>query len=162
MAVTPETKSLKSNTKKGGLSMSTVFVVGIILELVSQGQTLHYVISMFRSLQIMLNLPLMRILIPPNVNMVHELLIPIVMFDILPEGYMESTSSFDLDEHDIQREQIYPQMVDLGYESYNYILNLGSLSIIFWLYAIKLIYVAALYLFNRFTKGKYIMVKNHY
>ena len=95
MANTPGTKSLKSNTEKGGKSMVTLFVVGAILQLVSQGGTLHYVISMFRSLQIMLNLPLMRILLPSNVNMVHEILIPIAMFDILPDGYMEKILTFD-------------------------------------------------------------------
>ena len=88
--------------------MISFFVIAIILQIVSQDGTIHYVTSMLRSLQMMLNLPLTRILLPPNVNMVHEFLIPIVMFDILPDGYLEQTSTFDLMQHDINREMIYP------------------------------------------------------
>jgi len=44
-------------------------------------------ITLIRSLQIVIHLPLIRILVPPNVNSVFEVLIPIVMFDLLDTEY---------------------------------------------------------------------------
>ena len=44
-------------------------------------------ITLIRSLQIILHLPLIRILIPSNINMVFSVIIPIVMFDILDSEY---------------------------------------------------------------------------
>jgi len=45
----------------------------------------------------------------------------------------------------------YGQMVDLGYETYNSILNLGSLSLIFALYFFKIIYLVVILFLTRCT-----------
>jgi len=44
-------------------------------------------ITLIRSLQIVIHLPLIRILVPSNVNMVFSVVIPIVMFDIMETEY---------------------------------------------------------------------------
>ena len=49
---------------------------------------LNYILSMIRALQIVIHLPLMRIYIQANLNMVFSILIPIVMFDIMDSEYL--------------------------------------------------------------------------
>ena len=50
-------------------------------------RALTQMITLIRSLQIIIHLPLIRIIIPSNVNMVFSIIIPIVMFDILETEY---------------------------------------------------------------------------
>jgi len=56
-------------------------------------------IALIRSLQIVIHLPLIRILIPSNVNMVFSIIIPIVMFDLFDSEYTsELLLEFDYDQ----------------------------------------------------------------
>jgi len=60
--------------------------------------TLNYMLAMIRALQIVIHLPLMRIYIQANLNMVFSILIPIVMFDIMDSEYIsELLLEFDFD-----------------------------------------------------------------
>ena len=45
-------------------------------------------------------------------------------------------------------------MVDLGYDSYNSILNLGSISIVFVLYFVRLFILISIIIITRINKGK--------
>ena len=79
--------------------MGQFLILAIVLSF-AEGGALYYIKTMFRSLQIMLNLPLMRISIPGNLSMVHEKIIPVVMFDILPEAVTNAMFKFDETEHE--------------------------------------------------------------
>ena len=45
---------------------------------------MHYMVGWINSLQIIIHLPMMRILIPSNVNVFFQTIIPVVTFDIIP------------------------------------------------------------------------------
>ena len=62
--------------------MEIILVFSFILSLFD-GKSLDQLIIFLRSLSIILHIPLTRILVPSNVNMVFSIIIPIVMFDIL-------------------------------------------------------------------------------
>jgi hypothetical protein len=50
--------------------------------------SLEYLINMINSLQMILHLPMLRIIVPPNVAGFFKVVLPIVMFDVL-EGFEE-------------------------------------------------------------------------
>ena len=84
-----------------------------------------YDIGMIRSMQVVLHLPLFRILFPANVCTFHEIILPFVMFEFLePEHSSRLILSFDDDNN---QHEMFDQMADLGYETHNSILNLGSI-----------------------------------
>jgi hypothetical protein len=53
-----------------------------------------YMVKMIKALQIMVHLPMMRIIFPANVTTFVSILIPIVMFDVLENEYGLDTSLF--------------------------------------------------------------------
>ena len=58
---------------------------------------MKYMIGMLNSLQITIHLPLMAISMPSNVSFFFQLILPLVMFDILPSEYTtELLFDFDL------------------------------------------------------------------
>ena len=46
-------------------------------------------------------------------------------------------------------------MVDLGYENYNFILNMGSLSILYVAYFLKCFYIELLVIVNKYNNNLY-------
>ena len=77
------------------------------------------------------------------------------MFDVLdPEYSTKLVLDFDDEEHAIQSDRMFGQMVDTGYESYNSILNLGSLSVFFFFYFVRVLFCLLLWLFVKIKKTK--------
>ena len=68
-------------------------------------------------MQIVLHLPLYRILFPANVCSLYEMILPFVMFEIL-EPDNSSMLILEFDEKN-NKQEIYDQMRDLGYETHN-------------------------------------------
>ena len=69
--------------------MKSCFVIALIFNIIlslSEG-SLYYMMVMVRSLALILNLPIFRIVMPANVIMVIRIAIPIVLFDILENDY---------------------------------------------------------------------------
>ena len=83
-----------------------------------------------------LHLPMLKTIMPGNVTMLFSILIPIVMFDIIDSGWStELIFNFDFAaEGEKAQEEIMPQMIDLGYEQHNSILNLGSVFVFLVVY----------------------------
>lgn len=86
--------------------------------------SLGYMIGWINTLQIIIHLPLIRTILPANVSVLFQTLVPIVMFDFIPSEWSteyilnfeefpkrEFTNSFD--------EKFFDQMQDLGYDSHN-------------------------------------------
>ena len=65
------------------MSVETLFIISIILNLAFNDLTINFVLGMIRALQIIIHLPLMRIYLQANLNMVFSIIIPIIMFDIM-------------------------------------------------------------------------------
>ena len=64
-------------------------------------RSLVYLVKLIRKLQIILHVPLIRILIPSNVNHVFTILFLIITYDVLPPEYtFELVLDFDYDQHD--------------------------------------------------------------
>ena len=105
-----------------------------------------YMIINLRTLQMILHLPLVKVIVPGNVSMFFQTMIPIAMFDIFESSY---TTEVLLDFSEQQQEQFQAerldQMTDLGYESNSAMLNLGSLAIFTILYFVKLVLFGLFY-----------------
>lgn len=80
-----------------------------------------------------MHLPLIKVVFPANVSILFSILIPIVMFDFIDPEY----SSKLLLVFDEQDKVEFDQMADLGYETHNSILNLGSICIFTSIYFAK-------------------------
>ena len=60
----------------------------------------HYFLMLIRTLQIILHLPILKVVVPANVNMYFSYMIPIVMFDILDSNWTtEIVLDFEEDKH---------------------------------------------------------------
>jgi len=76
-------------------------------------------------------------MLPGNVNMFFSILIPIVMFDIIDsEWSTELVFTFDFENEEENAKDMHKQMQDLGYDSRNSILNLGSVFVFAMFYLI--------------------------
>jgi len=75
-----------------------------------------------------IHLPLLHIIMPPNVSTLFNKLIPTVTFDVLESEYTtEVLLDFEYEKHREVEIEIFDQIRDLGYETHNAIFNLGSL-----------------------------------
>ena len=66
--------------------MKIMLIVTFAMNLIMSG-AMVYMIAMVRSLQMILHLPLLKVILPGNVSMLFEIMIPIVMFDILDSSW---------------------------------------------------------------------------
>ena len=73
---------MESSGKKAELSLTVILIITFCLNFILAG-SYRYMLLLIRCLQIMLHIPLMRILIPSNVSMMNSILVPIAMFDIM-------------------------------------------------------------------------------
>ena len=59
-----------------------IFIIALIFNLSMRGG-LNYFMGMIRSLQMIVHLPMLKIIVPANVITLFEYVIPIAMFDLL-------------------------------------------------------------------------------
>ena len=95
------TKSIQAGSD--GLSSCIIFfiVMNFIMNILLSGSMIY--MSLFlRSIQIILHLPLLRILVPSNVGMVNEIIFPIAMFDVIDAEYSTKlVFDFDYQGHNV-------------------------------------------------------------
>ena len=86
---------------------------------------------MINSLQIAVHLPLLNVLLPSNVMFFFKKLLPIVMFDIVKDEWRINPSDFlEFDEENnelIDHPKFPRQMSNIGYDTHNFLQNVGSL-----------------------------------
>ena len=63
-----------------------VFVIVFLLHQLLQGG-LKYMLSLFRSLQMIFHFPLLRLVLPGNLASFYGVMIPLIMFDLLENDY---------------------------------------------------------------------------
>ena len=76
--------------------MKIIFIVSIAMNVIFQGGMRYYML-LIRILQLILHLPIFHIMVPGNVSMLFQILIPIVTFDIISEEKFRSVMKFDPD-----------------------------------------------------------------
>ena len=118
--------------------MIDALVGTFVVNLVFQG-AMSYLVSFINSLQFLIHLPLFNIVIPGNVNHFFKILVPVVQFDIIDSSW-STEKIFEFDEEDLEEksQDISDQTKDLGYETHNSVLNLGSIGIFSFLYFMKI------------------------
>jgi hypothetical protein len=99
---------------------------------------------------------MMLIIIPGNVSMMFEILIPFVMFDILESDYsIDLVLNFDEPKQAELAELVFDQIENLGYETHNSILNLGTVAVLLTLWLLEIVVMLLLKLYVFITgKGK--------
>ena len=114
----------------------------------------HFIV-MINSLQIAIHLPILNVLLPSNVLFFFKKLLPIVMFDIVKEEWRINPSDFlEFDEENnelIDHPKFPRQMANIGYDSHNFLQNVGSLQIFLLAYFVRIVFTIVLKLVNLLT-----------
>ena len=82
MPLTEFAEAFGTASESIGISLLWILVIALVLNIFLPGGY-RYMIIFIRALQIILHLPMMRIIVPGNVSMLMSLLFPIVLFDVL-------------------------------------------------------------------------------
>lgn len=139
MADTAFTQSFVNSAFQLGSTLQGILIGTFVMNTAFPGAA-SLLVSWINSLQILIHLPMLYIIIPANVSQFFGVIIPIVTFDVLdPEYTTMLVLDFDEDRQEELNIKILDQMEDLGYDSHNSILNLGSLAIFTVIYFVKVI-----------------------
>mmetsp|Transcript_27117 Transcript_27117/g.41271 ORF Transcript_27117/g.41271 Transcript_27117/m.41271 type:complete len:244 (-) Transcript_27117:1254-1985(-) len=140
------TRTLEAGAETSEASLKLLLVIVFLLNVVLQGG-MRYMLLLIRALQIVLHIPLLRIAVPAHVAKLFSSTISVATFDVLdPEWTTQLLFNFDDDRQGELQSELLDQMEDLGYETHNAILNLGSLAIFTFFYFCELAIVGALLL----------------
>ena len=113
----------------------TALLISSILVSIFFRSPLERVINLIFDLQIILHLPILEVTLPGNVTTIFTKLLPLAQFDLLGSFTSEYfiNSSISAESH---LEYLGQRMV-VGYDSYNFYRNIGSLYILLIIYLIK-------------------------
>jgi hypothetical protein len=156
-------RGFKESAQDAKDGMKGMMVASFTINLVMSG-AMSFMLTWINSLQMVLHLPMMLILIPPNVSSFFSLILPVVQFDLLdPEWTTELIFKFDENPEESFGDEfemkVFDQMKDLGYETHNSVRLLGSLLIFKVLWLVRVfIYYPIVKLYVKITKkgGKYL------
>ena len=129
---------LLANAQQTEAFMQNIFIFCIFMNLFMPGRAIGYFLAMLRALQMILHLPLINVVFPGNLQMLFKIMIPIVMFDVFGQDLTTQIQlQFEYDEQGELSKNLLSQLVDLGYESDNAILNLGSVIVFLITYVME-------------------------
>ena len=104
-------------------------ICGISISLALSG-ILSYLLAFLQGLQLVFHLPMLWVIVPGNVSNFLAIVLPVMQFDLLDSSWTtEKIYTFDTEAQEELNELILDQMEDLGYDSHNSILLLGSIFI---------------------------------
>lgn len=135
-ALTASLKGAAEGTKEL-MNGSVLGTIAINLVLAS---SLGPIMGMINSLQLIFHLPMMSTIAPGNVMTMFAIMIPVVMFDITEsmdlwaDVFPDSQAEMEYDD------AVLDQMKNIGYDSYNPILNLGTLFFLLLVYIARVIF----------------------
>ena len=122
------------------LGMVIALILNFVLQFIAPGGIV-YLISLINALQIILHLPIKGVQEPANVLDTFSNILPITGFDIIDAldipWLRDVVHSKD---ENLDEINICDQVISLGYETHNPILNIGFMSVMLNLYYIKLIF----------------------
>lgn len=90
-------KGVSNSAESGETILKICMIVMFLMNILLSGSG-HYFSMLINSLQIVIHLPILKVIVPANVSMVFSYIIPVVMFDILePDWTTELVLDFDDD-----------------------------------------------------------------
>lgn len=105
-----------------------------------------YFMWYLRSQQYIVHLPMLYTVLPANAIRYFELIFPIVTFNLIPREYLALVPfSFDMDsQRKFAEESMHDQSEDLGYDTFNAILILGTIWLfsVIWMARVAIYYVS--------------------
>jgi len=117
-----------------------MLVAAIVMNLMMQG-AMMWMILFINSLQMIVHLPMMQVILPANVAEFYGFLIPIAMFDVVEVFFAEDIPlEFDHDGQESLNNKLLDQMQDLGYDSHNSVLNLGTIAVFSFIYYVRVLF----------------------
>jgi len=103
-----------SGSENVNSGMKGLMVISIFIYLVSQSESAMWqYFIMIRSLQLIMHLPMFRIILPANLLTLIAQMIPIMGFDILESFFNwdeQSILKFDFDRHDFKSDSMFSQL----------------------------------------------------
>jgi len=120
-----------------------------------------YYITLLRTLQMIVHLPMLKIVVPTCVIYLFSYVFPVIQWDIFKDGLFDTRSWFDFDEKNLDDNGIMDQMKMLGYKTRNVVHNLGSISIFWFLYFLKLFILVSMKIFKTY-KAKAASKSEHF
>ena len=110
-------------------AMKGSFLASVVLNIVIQG-SLAEILGMIKALQLVFHLPIMSTVAPANVISMWNIILPVVNYDVLESIPVIETLFPDSEEEMDKDKNIIDQMKDIGYDSFNVVLNLGTLFLV--------------------------------
>ena len=95
-----------------------------------------------------IHLPMIKIVVPTCVIYLFSYVFPIIQWDIFKDGLFDTRAWFDFNEDTLAENGIMDQMKMLGYKTRNVVHNLGSISIFWFLYFLRLIILIGMKIFR--------------
>lgn len=133
----PITYAMASGSKSLEKLLNSQLIFSFVLN-IFVASSFQLILAIVNTLQLVMHLPIMSIVFPGNIMTFFEILIPVVMFDLL-ENFEVIQQLFPDSSGDAEKLQgIINQMSDIGYDSYNPLLNLGTIGLFLGLYFVKL------------------------
>ena len=115
--------------------MFIAIAMSLVLNLVSSGSSLVLVTAMVTNLQLATHLPIMNFIFPQNAMIYLKNMKPVMMFDFLDEmdWYTQAFKS------EWYGYNLKDQLIDLGYDSHNPYLLLGTYSFLMAVYLLRVL-----------------------
>ena len=126
-------------------TLNNVMLASAVTNLIFSGFMSH-LFAVLNSLQLLLHLPLFAVVVPSNVASTFGVLVPVVMYDMLSDFtdpmYRSWWPQPTLEE--FKQTLALDQVSDLGYTSFNPIINLGTLAFLMVCYLAKIFFTVTI------------------
>lgn len=99
----------------------------------------------------------MHILFPANVMLFVSVMIPTVGFDVLESFFdweSQQVIEFNFTRHEVMEDEVFNQLIDVGYDSFNSIMLLQTIGIILFIYLLQVLFIGSVALFVYLSKDR--------
>ena len=101
---------------------------------------MNLILNVVRSLQVIVHFPALVVILPSNLIIFFEILVKLVMFDIFEDLHLFDYIFDERYDEDELNKLGLSQLSNIGYQSFNLFVNLGSISFFCLLYLVKLVF----------------------
>lgn len=130
---------MRDSAKTANTGIKYLLITNFFLNFVLSGG-MRYMLELIRYLQLVINFSILSINLPANVCQLFSIIVPVVTFDIFDADWTTKlVLEFDQEGQEEFADQISGQMADLGYETHNALLNLGSLALFSMIWFVVLV-----------------------
>ena len=162
-----ESSSLEIAAEVGKQTAFSVLAVQLFTNIFISG-SLSFLLGSLGAFQLITHLPIMNILVPSNAMEYFKHVVPIVTFDILSafdqyNDFLSNMSSRELDFEEEEKLNISDQIQELGYDTHNVYVGIGSLCVVITLLFMKTILLILIWPFKfgfERCKKKYKLLKS--